>query len=242
MTTKLLVTFWFLLACTATPPLVTFVIPSKGRLTLRRTLESIYNQSDDGWRVIIVCDGLQVVVCPDIQESENTSVIFTEKNLGVDRNSAGAVRNVGLSYVTTPWAGFVDDDDTVSFDYVRHLRNDSRRHPQVKTIIFRMMFENRRILPPPEAKWFVKNRVGISFAVNMQMMWSNNMQFIPSRIEDFDLLHRILQIPNLEMLMSSHVAYYVRHARRASEPNEKISESVMVGGLTRRQWSYLGFF
>ena len=43
---------------------------------------------------------------------------------------AGAVRNQALNYVKTSWVAFLDDDDSVSSDYVALLVNETG-YPQV---------------------------------------------------------------------------------------------------------------
>lgn len=234
----------------AAAPLVTFVIPTKKRATLERTLLSIREQTDPGWLAIVVCDGCSdddgysdpgvgaiMTGSSHSDDGGRVRVIKLERRIGQGSNSAGLVRNVGMAEVTTPWVGFVDDDDTVSPDYVRHLRADVHRHPLVKTVIFRMVGSNGFVLPPASHQVFLLSCVGISFALNMEMIRSNGLLFIPDAVEDFQMLLRVERVkPGVQMLLSSHVDYYVRMdpataaaALAGGGAAAPISESLIVG-------------
>lgn len=94
--------------------MITFVIPTIGRDTLQNAIQSIENQTDDNWKIIIIFDGVKSTINitnPKIQ-------ILEIEKIGKDRNSAGNVRNYGMNYVDTDWIAFLDDDDTIAEDYV----------------------------------------------------------------------------------------------------------------------------
>lgn len=94
--------------------LITFVIPTIGRETLKRTINSLKNLNIFNWKAVIVFDGID----PNIKdEDERIKIIKLEKKLGEGRNSAGNVRNHAYQFVDTPWIGFVDDDDTLNKYY-----------------------------------------------------------------------------------------------------------------------------
>lgn len=205
------------------PALVTLVIPTNGRATLNRTLESLQNQTDPAWRAVIVVDGAatQAARLETVQDARFT-VTHTGKKLGTGVNSAGEVRNVGLRLVRTPWTGFVDDDDTLSPTYVAALRSDSDHHPSVKTVVFRMYRADKGVLPSYKDQTLRLRHVGISFAVQTDFLQAHALSFRPSMTEDFDLLQRIHQLSD-SMLMSSHTSYYVRmkppeHLVRQGDP------------------------
>ena len=167
--------------------LVTFVIPTKRRLTLTRTLRSLRRQTDPGWLAIVVCDGcdesVHAVVEREVLGDRRVSVIRSGQKLGTGTNSAGLVRNVGIDRVTTPWVAFVDDDDTVTANYVLYLRTDVQRHTGVKAVIFRMLTRDDVILPPAHHDTFMATCVGISFALDMEFLRSNRLWFVPSNVE-----------------------------------------------------------
>ena len=213
----------------AAVPLVTFVIPTKQRATLGRTLLSIRRQSDPGWRAIVVCDGCSESTVASLVSGEDAAdhrmrAIGLLRKAGRGRNSAGLVRNAGMAEVATPWVGFVDDDDTVSPDYVRDLRSAVHRYPRVKAVVFRMVKPDGFIVPPVSHEMFSLNCVGISFALDMGMVRTSGLWFIADPAEDYKLLHRVHSItPGVQMLLSSHVDYYVR-----TDP--------VTGGAMVRRW------
>ena len=93
---------------------ITFIIPTIGRSTLRRTLQSLQDQTNQNFKCIVVFDGID----PTITVDDNRFKIIKTNKLGQGRNSAGLVRNEGMKLVNTEWIGFVDDDDTLSNTYV----------------------------------------------------------------------------------------------------------------------------
>ena len=114
--------------------MITFIIPTVGRPTLKKAVESIENQTNDNWKAIVVFDGIE----PTISISNpKISVIKTEK-AGVGQNGAGNVRNYGMKFVDSEWIGFLDDDDTIAPDYVETFNNELTSFPFVDVIIFRM--------------------------------------------------------------------------------------------------------
>lgn len=104
---------------TSEPPLVTFIIPSKGRESLRSTVSSLVAQQDSNWRAIIVFNVNSIVTvfrstvnCPAF--ARDSRVLCTEHVSSLRNNCAGTVRNHGISLAETSWIAFVDDDDTVA--------------------------------------------------------------------------------------------------------------------------------
>lgn len=187
--------------------LVTFVIPSIGRATLRRTLASLEAQTDSSWQAIVLFDNIK----PSIHATKHVRVVSSPYKLGVGKNGAGRVRNVAMRYVTTPWAAFIDDDDTLSHTYVADLRSNASRHPSLPAMIFRMCNHDGRILPPADHTMFRCCAVGISFAVRTDLWRNKRLEFSPSSVEDYDLLLRIHTMTDI--LLAPQVVYYVRNRR-----------------------------
>ena len=189
--------------------LVTFVIPSIGRATLERTLASLEAQTDGSWCAIVFFDDVE----PTVLATERVRVVQSARKLGVGANGAGMVRNEALKLVETPWAAFVDDDDTLAPTYVADLRSNASRHPSLPAMIFRMCYYGGEILPPAAHTMFSLGKVGISFAVRMDLWHRAALHFCPSASEDYELLMRIHAVT--DMLMAPQVAYYVRDLRPA---------------------------
>ena len=119
-------------------------------------------------------------------------------------NNAGNVRNVALKQVDTKWAGFVDDDDTLSEDYVECLLKNTNLFEDVNTFIFRMCYEDGRILPSFKDDNFYIYNVGISFVVKTEFYKNKNLYFT----EDFYYLDKIRKL-NERIVILENIGYYV---------------------------------
>ncbi len=89
-------------------PLFTIVIPTCDRPgALARALQSVRQQSDPRWSVIVVDDGLMPTTVSDADAlGLDLQVIRTSGRIG-----APAARNLGMGSAKTPWIVFLDDDD-----------------------------------------------------------------------------------------------------------------------------------
>jgi len=182
--------------------LITFIIPSIGRPTLERTIRSLQAMTDPYWKAIIVFDGIHPTLGVD---DERITMISVQKTGMI--NHAGQVRNYGISLATTPWVGFVDDDDSLQPEYMTHVRQHiEEEDPDV--VIFRML-DHGKILPPLTSTDFCINQVGISFCVKRVLCVEEECWFIPCGCEDFVLLDRIRN-KGKKIFMSPHVDYLVR--------------------------------
>ena len=184
--------------------IITFIIPTIGRKTLGDTINSLRAQTNSNWKAIIIFDGIK----SNININDFRIKIMEISKTGIGHNSAGLVRNIGLKCVDTKWVGFVDDDDTLSSTYVSSLLDDIKNHPNVKTIIFRMISKNGIIYPYPDDNNFYINKVGISFAVNTNFYKTNNLYFKPSSQEDYYYLDNVRKL-KVPILISSYVTYFV---------------------------------
>lgn len=182
---------------------VTFIIPSKNRPTLNRTLRSLIAQTDPDWRALVICDGCT----PPLLSDNRIQSISTEK-IGTS-NNAGELRNIAAMEANTEWIGFVDDDDTLTSQYVSILKNELLQRPYLDFIIFRMQYTDFKVLPSYGATDFEPARVGISFAVSTKHM-KDGFKFVPGDMEDFVLLNEMREM-NLKYHISDYITYHVRH-------------------------------
>lgn len=185
-------------------PKITFITPSIGREFILYTIDSLLSQTNPNWKAIIIYDNIQPII--KINDSR-IKILKTDKKEGECVRSAGNVRNYSLNYIDTDWIGFVDDDDTISTNYLQNLLSDINNHPQVDCIIFRMM-DNKVILPEIESKMFYKDHVGISFAFNYSLNKDHGIKFSAGDTEDFELLDKIYK-KGFKMLLSKHLNYFV---------------------------------
>ncbi len=191
--------------------MITFIIPTIGRETILRTINSLLNQSDPNWKAIVVCDGI-----PNISFGDSRISSIQIEKTGI-KNHAGAVRNFGMKMAATEWIAFVDDDDSLSSDYINKFKEELFLNPDTDCVIFRMKDGIRGILPPEKSNNFIKNYVGISFAVKKSLA----VEFEPSGAEDFFYLDKIRNLKK-KMVISPYVTYFVR-----TSPNKKLEKLML---------------
>ena len=197
-------------------PLVTFVIPTLGRTTLKRTLRSLQNQHNPNWQAIVVFDGIKAPKF--FADSRIQPIQISKKG---QFNHGAEVRNQGMEQVTTEWIAFVDDDDYLSPDYIDRLVEEINLQPNVAVVIFRMYHPNRSaFIPSPKDRNFSEGNVGISFSMKTAL-YKAGFKFTPSAVEDFKLLEYIRDKGH-KMVLSPYVTYLIREARW-EEINNKCS-------------------
>ena len=207
---------------------VTFIIPSKGRHSLVRTLESLLAQTQELWAAIIVYDG--ILSNSLYLNNETNTPVFTHTQGNIlndgrfcfqyrpasyrESNCAADIRNFGIAHATTDWVAFVDDDDTLKPEYVQYLLAQSAEYPKVDAVLFRMCqyfpeFDNFRLIPDKNTEDLVINDVGISFAVRRELCQEKNYWMKPSNTEDYLFLDRLYN-DHFSILLSKHNTYKVK--------------------------------
>jgi glycosyltransferase involved in cell wall biosynthesis len=185
-------------------PFASFIIPSLGRHSLVETQYSLMEQSDPDWEALVVCD-------PSWQKRPGIS--NKDKRIsyvrGTHEGSAGLLRNTGIEMANGEWVCFVDDDDTVSPQYVEHLREHAEDYPTVDVVVFRMDHPRFGILPRVDIPVIAHGQVGISFAIKREIRpffkTGDALAPIP---DDIELLSRLKQ-QGKEFYISPHVDYKV---------------------------------
>ena len=183
--------------------IVTFIIPTIGRSSLLNSINSLLNQTVEEWKAIIIFDGIK----KNMNISDNRIRIIEIDKLGKNINSAGNVRNFGMSLVETEWIAFLDDDDIIEDDYLECFYKELKLDNSISVIIFRMKMENR-IIPNLDCTNFHICDVGISFIINKNI-YDNNLKFIPDGAEDYLYLD-LIRKNGYKMVISPYTKYYVR--------------------------------
>jgi len=184
--------------------MITFIIPSLNRPTIKRTIESLINQSSDNWKAIVIYDGVDGEKFDD----ERVTTIKIDKIglVGPKNGQSGLVRNEGIKLVKTEWIGFLDDDDSLEKDYVDTL---FKKYLKYDFVVWRMKYENGMVLPPFTMNDLVFARVGISFCykkdIFKELLFSQNRDG-----EDFDFLMELKKQSN-KFIITPEVMYNVRH-------------------------------
>jgi glycosyltransferase involved in cell wall biosynthesis len=194
-------------------PLITFIIPTIGRDTLSNTLDCLINQSNPNWKAIVIFDG----ITSTIQNTDPRIRIIESEKLGQGHNSAGLVRNYGITFADTEWVAFVDDDDNLSKRYVDIFIEESSAYTKADIIIFRMEASPDLILPSLSTEDFYHTYVGISFAVKKKIFDEGHL-FVPSSTEDFYYLDEARN-KKYNIMISPYVTYFVRNYGKHRCPN-----------------------
>jgi glycosyltransferase involved in cell wall biosynthesis len=201
--------------------MISFVIPSIGRSTLKNTLESLINQTNPNWECWVGFDGLdesQVDKHLLIDDSRINYLYLKDRlgiftyNSGVNGNtgSAGKVRNYLIEQIDNDyeWIGFVDDDDTLRPYYIEKLLEEKNNNTTFDCCIFRMI-NGSIIIPPLNTNQVIQNLVGISFCVKKNFIKERGIKFENSTCEDYKILESIHNSGG-EIYMSEHITYNVR--------------------------------
>jgi glycosyltransferase involved in cell wall biosynthesis len=190
---------------------ITFIIPTIGRETLNRTLQSIKNQTINDWDAVVVFDG----VSPNyFEDDERIKYIKIDKLGNIKRHAkygfisnAGLVRNEAFKFVDSEWIGFVDDDDIIYNDYIERIKEEVVvEKNNIDLILFRMNAD--RIIPKFETNEIKKNEVGISFIIKNEKLKLNNLKFKNCDNEDYVFFCDAIK-KGLIYKISKHVTYQV---------------------------------
>lgn len=180
---------------------ITFIIPSINRGTLSRSVLSLWNQTNDNWKCIIIYDGVDGIEFND----KRIKTIRIDKLGGSSpfHGTSGLVRNVGLNLVDTEWIGFLDDDDTLEPTYVETL---FEKYNNYDFIIWKMKYTSGRILP--QGNSIVFGNVGISYCYKNIF---DNLRFDNNRDgEDFDFLLKLKSLTS-NYIIAPEVLYKINH-------------------------------
>jgi hypothetical protein len=203
---------------------ITFIIPTIGRESLIIAINSLFNLTKLNWNAIIIFDGVKKNI--NINDERITIVELEKKEGLLDKyNQAGYVRNIGFSYLKkSDWVGFLDDDDSLSNDYIEKLENEVSLNSSIDVCIFRMIYENNIILPGKIDKSINKNRIGISFALKGCI--TNNIKFSNSQHEDYFYLKE-LEYKNYKIVISPYICYYVRMSQINNIDNQINNKNIL---------------
>lgn len=122
------------------------------------------------------------------------------------RQGAGITRNELISLAKTKWVSFLDDDDTVTSDYVERLETEIADNPEADVIYFRSYWADNGMLLPtwPTVGW----GIGINFSVKRDVTLEH--PFRSEANEDLRFIER-LQEAGKQIHFSKYLTYRVRH-------------------------------
>lgn len=180
---------------------VNFVIPTLGRYTLHRTLDSLRAQTTQDWKAYVIFDNHDVTIPTD----EKILAFRYNKPCG----GAGVVRNYALPMITDGWLAFVDDDDWIDKDYVNRILHYGSKGYDLISFTYRDV-ENGNIQPPPGMKNIVRCNIGISFAVKSEFVHKHGIKFIDGGIEDYEFINDCVKA-GASWIITGEIRYFVGH-------------------------------
>jgi glycosyltransferase involved in cell wall biosynthesis len=185
--------------------IITFIIPTIGRETLKNTLISLQNQNIENWKAIIIFDGCN----QNINNIDDRIKIVRCNKVGSNINNAGLVRNYGIEIADTKWVAFLDDDDIIDESYLEKFYEELELNNEFDVLIFRLNHSGR-VIPNLNTDNFYINDVGISFVAKKEI-FDREIKFVPDSAEDFLLLNQIRK-KNYKIIISPYVMYYVENS------------------------------
>lgn len=118
----------------------------------------------------------------------------------------GAVRNRLIAQAATLWVSFLDDDDSITEDYVERLQEEIEKTPYADVIHFRQYFLRGHILPSwPIVEW---GNVGIAYSIQREV--ALQFPFRDVKYEDYDQVKRVSDAGKA-VVFSPYITYRVRH-------------------------------
>lgn len=191
---------------------IIFIIPTIGRDSLINSINSLLNLKGNYiWKAIIIFDGIK-----NNLDYDNNNLIFLEINKcgNIDiKNNAGLVRNKGFEYILknkikSNYISFLDDDDTLNPNFIINLYNEEKIF-DFECIIFRMMYNNFKIVPHQLTTKIEKKNIGISIALKYELIENNNFRFMNHPYEDYIFINKI-KYSKKKILISKYVNYFVK--------------------------------
>jgi glycosyltransferase involved in cell wall biosynthesis len=161
----------------------TFIIPSIGRPTLKKAIQSIFNQNakKNETHIVVVFDNCDIVD----YGIPNVTNIKTNKKC----TSAGEVRNHGLLYIKenikTKYVSFLDDDDYILNSFNDVVINLNNYELLIHSIKFPFHPPEKRILPDKSGLHIQRARMGIAMSVNYDSLLKSNVMFKSCQAEDY---------------------------------------------------------
>ena len=190
--------------------IITFIIPTIGRISLNETIYSLYNLENKNWKAIIIFDGVK----NNFHFNDERLIILEIDKVGkIDKkNNAGCVRNIGFDYIKnknnnidTEFIGFVDDDDTLHPDYVNLL---FEKYSDYDFVVWRMKEYSGKVIPRFDYEDLDFGNIGISFCYKM-----NNLSKVRFKEndggEDYYFLTTLIEKDN-NYIIASEIFYYVK--------------------------------
>lgn len=108
-------------------PTISILLPTCGRDTLSRAIQSVVPQLESGDELIVIGDGPQPTARSDVAAINDNRLVYSE--CGPTHFFGNAQRNLGMSRATGEYLAFLDDDDEFSTDALSAIRRAAAESP-----------------------------------------------------------------------------------------------------------------
>lgn len=99
---------------------ISIIIPTYNRCdVLQRAIESVYNQTNDDWEMIIVDDGSDDATESVMREYDSNRITYIRFS---ENKGANAARNAGIDAARGRIISFLDSDDELQPTHLEHVR------------------------------------------------------------------------------------------------------------------------
>lgn len=153
--------------------IITIITPTLNRPSLDRAVDSVMNQTNSDWRMVIVGDGCMPASYDDPRITSVYGPPFHNQSL--TRNFA--LRRIPSARETNwdDWVGFLDDDDILEPEYIDQIY---RNKDHADALIFRMLLPKNtrndpdRLIPLETQinnKELKYGHIGISYAIKQEI-------------------------------------------------------------------------
>ena len=186
----------------------TFLIPTINRSTLKRSVDSVYAQTDQDWGIVVAWNGL--VDVPQAFKTDDPRVKHVTsggKFLGHD-NVGAETRNLGLAVAEGEWIANLDDDDTVTPDYVACLKKEAEGFDLIH---FRTLYPDPASDTRPSRGQYAfrADTVCNSHAFRLAFVREHNITYIDDKNEDWVTFKAMLDA-GARAKMSDYATYKFR--------------------------------
>lgn len=158
----------------------TFIIPTIGRPTLKRAIESILALSDT--LIVVIYDGNKQNL-----PIKNDNIIYLETKKHC--KNAGIVRNFGISYVikniNTKYISFLDDDDIVKPNFNMIVNDHKTYDVIIHSIEFPYHPKGRKKLPLKSGLGISRGSMGIAMSIKTDILRKHSVKFTNTKGEDY---------------------------------------------------------
>lgn len=197
-------------------PKVSIIVPVyKVEKYLDRCIQSILNQIEKDWELLLIDDGSpdnSGIICERYASVDSRIIVYHKTNSGVS-----SARNLGLDYAKGEWICFIDSDDYISEDFLM-VDNDEQADVIQKSYAIVNANNKGRLMKIKEARVISNKEKLYNFYVNKRnnALWDKlirrsviqNKRFNEKVTIGEDFLFFLSLLPSITVYKFSRVGIY----------------------------------